>query len=159
MAQAPSGNTTSSAGERTQIESLTPRGRATITVKNGIATIKGNDPIAALQKLAKEAGITIRLTVEEAQRLEAVGRMKISTDYAPNDKTSAIEAAHAISIKVAEIMEKRGHKMDWGWVWPAIKKLAIWLFYLALPVAAFFLVIMALDAINGTHRISNLIAI
>lgn len=134
------------------IETLTAPGKASLTEKNGQVRITGNNAVAALQLLAKEGKIAILLTPEEAARLTASGKLKISVGFTRGDGPSVVKAAQTISELAAAAHLRTGNACHRGWG----RRLSIALLFVAVVAAAFLLAIAALDAAYGTDRLSRL---
>lgn len=74
---------------------LRSRGKAKLSERAGIVTLKADDAVSALQAIARQASIRIDLTAGEAEQLGKAGRLKISLDYA-SGVSGASEAAQNI---------------------------------------------------------------
>lgn len=129
------------------VHSLRTKGRSSLTEKGGEVRLKADDPISALQAVAKQANIRINLNPAEVKLLTSVGRLKISLSYA-NNFSGATDAIKKIDQLASEALAASALARE--------KKRALWknigLLLLALLVGAvmFVATVIALDIAHGT---------
>lgn len=93
---------------------LRARGKAKLIERAGIVTLNADDPVSALQAIARQASIRIDLTVGEAEQLGKAGRLGISLDYA-SDVSGASEAAQNILLLVGRAHDAGEQRTSGGW--------------------------------------------
>lgn len=133
---------------KVNVLSVRARGRATLSTKGGQVTIKADDPVSALQAIAKQANIKIDLTPEEVERLTGAGKFGISLSYA-NDLGGASEAAKKIDQMVVSALASQGRKGKRA-VWKALGLLVL---VVLLGAAVFAVTVAALDAFYGSRTL------
>lgn len=83
---------------------LRAKGKAKTAERAGTISLRADDPVAALQAIARQAKIKIALTPQEVERVERAGKLPISLDYA-NDLAGATAAAK----KVGDLAAAEAH--------------------------------------------------
>lgn len=128
--------------------SLKSKGRSSLAEKSGEVHLKTNDPISALQAIAKHAKIKINLNQAEIKRLTSAGRFKISLSYANNfsGATDAIKkidqlASEAIAANAQASQKKRA-------LW---KNIGLLILAILIGAALFTITVITLDIANGTN--------
>ncbi len=74
---------------------LRARGTAKVSEQAGTISLKADDPVSALQAIARQAKIKIDLTPDEVRRVSGAGKLAISLSYAKN-VAGASEAAKKV---------------------------------------------------------------
>jgi len=63
---------------------LQARGKAKLSERAGTISLQADDPVSALQAIARQANIKIDLTPDEVARIGGAGKLSISLSYANN---------------------------------------------------------------------------
>lgn len=63
---------------------LQTKGKARVSERAGTISLKADNPICALQEIARQANLNIVLTPEEMARISGAGKLPISLSYANN---------------------------------------------------------------------------
>lgn len=71
---------------------LQAKGKVKVSERAGTISLNADDPVCALQAIARQANIKIFLTPDELERIGGAGKLPISLSYA-NNLAGASEAA------------------------------------------------------------------
>lgn len=123
---------------------LRARGKAKISSQGTTVSLKANDPVSALQAIARKASIKINLTPEEVERVNGVAKVAISISYADN-LAGASEAAREVLGLAGQAHAAKGGKNQRG-IWKMLGFVGL---ILILGGAAFFLAYKALEGAFG----------
>lgn len=130
--------------------SVEAKGRAVLSNKGGRVTLKADDPVSALQAIAKQANIKIDLTPEEVERISGAGKFGISLSYA-DDLGGATEAAKKIDQLAAGALAVRLAGKGKRSIWRVLGLLVL---VLLLGAVVFVVTVAVLDAIYGSRILS-----
>lgn len=133
---------------------LAAKGRASISEKGGVITVRAGDPVSALQAIATRAAIKIELSPAEVERFSGAGRLDISLSYA-NDFSGAMEAVKQIDRLAAEAsaagdLKKKKKRTFW-------KALAWLVLAVALGAVGFAATVAVLDIAHGSRTLPHLL--
>lgn len=123
---------------------LRARGNAKVSEQAGEISLKANDPVSALQAIARQAGIKIDLTPEEVAQISGVGKLPLSLSYA-NNLAGATEAAKKIFDMTGEVFVAQGQQSRPG-LW---KIIGFVILLLIISVVVFVLTYGALEKAYG----------
>jgi hypothetical protein len=138
--------------EKINILSLKAKGKALLTERGGTIKLQADDAVSALQAISKRTHLEILLNPAEVERLVRSGAFKITLEIS-NDMAGAAEAVreiHRIAMEATpEDKTPKGGKIKLG-------KLLAWLLLALLASALGFAgVVLVLDAIQGTHTLTD----
>ncbi|MEN6585724.1 MAG: hypothetical protein ABFE02_06680 [Sulfuricella sp.] len=92
---------------------LQTKGNAKVSERAGAIVLKAEDPVCALQAIARQANINIFLTPEEMERISGAGKLPISLSYA-NNLAGASEAAKNVFSLAGDAHAALGQKSKAG---------------------------------------------
>ncbi|BCB28570.1 hypothetical protein SKTS_34560 [Sulfurimicrobium lacus] len=92
---------------------LQTKGKAKLSERAGTIALKADDPVCALQAIARQANINIFLTPEEMERIGGAGKLQISLSYA-NNLAGASEAAKNVFSLAGDAHAALGQKNQVG---------------------------------------------
>lgn len=133
---------------KVNVLSVRAKGRTALSTKGGQVTLKADDPVSALQAIAKQANIKIDLTPEEVERLTSAGKFDIALSYA-DDLAGASEAARKIDQMTAGAFAAQGSKGKRA-PWKALGLLVL---VVVLGAVVFVVTVAALDAVYGSRTL------
>lgn len=123
--------------------------QASFSEKNKTISVRADNPISALQAVARHANIKILLSPADVERLTGAGKIDISLNY-PNHAAAATKAAKEIddmaTATFAALARKKRQRSFW--------KIAGWLILATGIIAVgFAIAFIMLDAASGTHTL------
>lgn len=133
---------------KVNVLSLGAKGRTDLSTKAGRVTLRADDPVGALQAIAKQANIKIDLTAEEVARLTSAGKLDIVLSYA-DDLAGATEAARKVDQLAASTSAAHGRKGKRA-VW---KTLGLLVLVLLIGAVVFVVTVATLDAVYGSRTL------
>ena len=130
---------------------LQTKGQCSVAEKGGEVILKAGDPISAIQAVARQAGLQIGLTPEEAERLMKAGRLEISLRYT-NTPSGATEAVKQIDrLSSAAVLAGRAGTDKRRSVW---KTLGLLVLAVVIGAAIFAGTVVVLDSVYGSRILS-----
>lgn len=126
---------------------LPNRVQATSSEKGGAICVHADNPVSALQAVARQAGIKILLSPADVERLTGAGKIDIFLSYA-NNAAAATRAAKEIDDMATEALAALNRKKQQHSFW----KMAGWLILATGIIAVgFAIAFVMLDAASGTR--------
>ncbi|MDD5241733.1 MAG: hypothetical protein PHG47_08455 [Sulfuricella sp.] len=130
---------------------LPSRAKAFLSEKNGTLCVQADNPVSALQAVARQAGIKILLSPADVARFTGAGKIDIVLSYA-NNAAAAMRAAKEIddmaTAAFAAVNRKNQNPSFWrmvGWLALATGIIAV----------GFAIAFAMLDAVSNTHTLHD----
>lgn len=120
---------------------LRAKGKAKTAERAGTVSLQADDPIAALQAIARQAKIKIALTPQEVERLKETRKLPISLSYAGNLAGATGAAKTVVAQAVAAPAGDTGNAFP--------RMLALFGLSLILAALVFYLTYRLLEKVYG----------
>ncbi|MCE5182721.1 MAG: hypothetical protein LLG15_13105 [Betaproteobacteria bacterium] len=124
---------------------------ASFSEKNGIISVRADNPVSALQAVARHANIKILLSPADVERLTGAGKIDIALDY-PNNAAAAAKTAKEIDDMATKAFAALARQKRQRSFW----RMTVWLVLAAGIIALGFVAAFALlDAANGSRALQG----
>lgn len=125
--------------------------QASFSEKNGTVSVRADNPVSALQAVARHANIKILLSPADVERLIGAGKVDIALSY-PNNAAAAVKTAKEIddmaTAAFAALARRKRQRSFW--------RITVWLIIAAGIIAFGFVAAFALlDAASGARALQG----